>query len=141
MDAASVRQQLREVNAELARLDQERDVLLTLARGLEAWLALHGGKDTPDQPQLPLGRGRSSKPAGALPLRAAILQVVRDARGQPLHAREILARTRAMGADTSAKKPESVVDLVAYSWKKRGEPLERSGPMTWRWAGDGQEGR
>ncbi len=43
-----------------------------------------------------------------------------------------------MGADSAAKEPTKVVDLILYTLKKRkGAPIQRVGPQTWRWVGRG----
>ncbi len=140
MDAQTVRGQLEEVTERLATLEAERDVLLALRKGLEGWLALvpQAGARSNGQVALDLTEPRrpSGKPVGSVSLRGVIIPIVQAAGGEPLTAREILVRARAKGADSSAKDPEGVVDLILYTLKKRnGVPVERIGPRKWRWAG------
>jgi hypothetical protein len=144
MDAEIVKKHLAEVNEQLGQLDEERDVLVSLVRGYEGWLRLHGhtnGSKPKEAMPIPLPikspakRGRTAI-QGKVSMRSAVQTVLQRAHGEPIHAREILARARSMGAETSAKNPEAVIDLVCYTLKQRKKaPLERIGPMTWRWVG------
>ncbi len=92
------------------------------------------------QPTLELldGRKPSGKPIGDRSLRSSVLPILQDAGGSPLTTTDILERARAMGADSAAKEPTKVVDLILYTLKKRkGAPIQRVGPQTWRWVGRG----
>ena len=142
MDAKNIRTQLEEVTDRLAVLDAERDVLLSLRTGLEGWLALQqNGKTSNGQGTLDLTEPHrpTGKPVGSTSLRGVIIPILQAAGGQPLTTKEILVRARSRGADSAAKDPEGVVDLILYTLKKRnGKPVERVGPQKWRWAGEGQ---
>jgi hypothetical protein len=132
MDAKMAREQLRELNDQIKALDDEREVLLSLINGYNGWLRLHG--ESPPEPRKAVQR--SNVPAGDVSLRSAVLTVLKQAHGSPVHVREILARITTMGAVTRAKSPEKVIDLVAYNLKTRkGEPLERVSPRSWRYVG------
>jgi len=147
VDATKARQQLREWNEQLSRLDEEREVLLSLVRGFEGWLRLHGDvalhapvKAAPSIERPRTRRRTAPRPAtslkGSISLRKAVLQVLREAHGEPVHVREILARIEALGAVTEAKNPLKIIDLIASGAKTRNhEPIERVSPRSWRWAG------
>lgn len=132
MDDAMVRTQLIEVQRALARNEQEHEVLTSLLKGYEGWLRLRGLEQlsfavVPTRP--------SSRVKGSISLRAAVLTVLKRARGEALHTKEILLRARALGAVTEAKRPEGVVDLMARNWSKT-EPVKKMGrPRTWAWVG------
>ena len=142
MDAATVRQHLRELNDRLADLEQEREVLRNLVNGYEGWLRLKGGASVnpPSEPQkvdAPKRARPSSRQKGAISFNSAVLQVVKEANGQPVDGREIVARAIGLGAKTEAQRPERVADLMLYSHRKRGQRnLERVAPLTWRWTGE-----
>lgn len=132
MDAKTARAHLAEVQGQLARNEDEHEVLISLARGYEGWLRLNPEPVS----QLPLslesGSRSRSESKGNRSLRGAVLQVIKDARGEPITTREILNRALALGAATQATNPLGAVDLMAYSLKK-GHPVEKVGPRTWRW--------
>ena len=146
MNSDAVRLHLREINDELARLDRQRDALIEAVRGLEGWLrasadaVVRSGDQTltPAKVKSQIRRSKVGRgqPKGDIPMRVAILQAIRDARGQSLSTTEILARARAMGAVTDAARPERTIDLTAYNWQKAGQPIERTGRQQWRWIGD-----
>jgi hypothetical protein len=135
MDTKSVRSNLTEVTTQLARNEEEHEVLVSLVRGYEGWLRLNPDPQPPPQMIVmfePEGRGSSSQPKGSRSMRGAVLQVLKDARGEPVHGREILARAIALGAATDAKNPLGAVDLMAHSLKKS-HPVEKVGPRVWRY--------
>ena len=135
MDEGIVRKHLEEIRHRLNQLDEERDVLLNLLKGYEGWLRLKGATNG-HQPQLMPARSADRfKPKGTISLRRAILKVIREAGGEPLHSSAILTRVHSLGAVTEAKDPQAVVDLTAYSLQKGGEPIEKCDPRTWRWIG------
>ena len=126
MDEKTVRIHLEEIQKSLERNDAEREVLITLLKGYEGWLRLHGvanGHSPSDQLPLPV---EVDVGPGWRPTVTAILQ---EARGEPVHSKEILVRAKARGLKTSAKNPVSAVDLTA-----RGLPnVEKVGPRLWKW--------
>lgn len=133
MDAKSVRSNLTEVTAQLARNEEEHEVLLSLVRGYEGWLRLN--PDPAPQmalPPLEAAPRKGSQPKGSRSMRGAVLQVLKDARGEPVHGKEILARAYQLGAATDAKNPLGAVDLMAHSLKKS-HPVEKVGPRVWRY--------
>ena len=148
MDESNVRQLLDEAKLGLSKNEAEHEVLVGLVKNLEGWLRLNA----PASRTLPLPiaaerptvrmaseETRQRSPVGvkgAISVRAAVLQVLRDALGEPLHAAEIARRISALGAVTTSKNPTGVVGLVAASLQNRdGLPVEKSGPQTWRWTG------
>jgi hypothetical protein len=136
MDAKMAREQLRELHDALGKLDEERDVYLSLINGYEGFLRLHGEGRSPLPPASKVAPRESGShtPQGKLSLRQAVLQVLTEAHPHPVHVKEILARVTAMGAVTNAKSPEKVIDLVAYNLKTRsGKPIERVSPRSWRY--------
>jgi hypothetical protein len=154
MDVPTVRQHLRELNERMTQLQEEEGVVRNLIVGYEGWLRLHGAnghaatarppeivattKARPKSPEKPIPTVRpSSRPKGKESLNRTVLRIVQEAHGQPLHTSEILARAQAKGARTAAKKPERVIDLLLYSHRNRARaPVERVGPLTWRWIGE-----
>lgn len=135
MDAKSVRSNLSEVTAQLARNEEEHEVLVSLVRGYEGWLRLNPDPQPPTQMIAlfePDRKNPGSQPKGSRSMRGAVLQVLKDARGETLHGREILARAIALGAATDAKNPLGAVDLMAHSLK-RSHPVFKVGPRLWRW--------
>lgn len=141
MDEKTVREHLSEVKAALDRNEDEHAVLESLLRGYEGWLRLNA-KPIPSQaPQreLPSIRGRSAPKAGERPsIRSQVLRVLQEARGEPLHTREILIRLHNMGFEVGGENPHGMVDLQAYSLRKS-HPVEKVGPRTWRWTGNGTD--
>ena len=143
MDAEIVKKHLAEVNEQLGQLEEERDVLVSLVRGYEGWLRLHGHSNGSKPVEavpipLPIKKLRKARTAiqGTISMRSAVQTVLQRAHGEPIHSREILSRARALGAETTSKNPEGVIDLICYTLKQRKKvPLERIGPMTWRWVG------
>lgn len=136
MDEMSIRNQLEEVRTELERLDTERQVLLDLHSALEAWLRVHpstGGVQLalPEEVET-----RRNETKGEVSTRSAVLQVLKQARGEPLLAKEILKRAEALGARTTARRPASIIDLTAHSLQKSGTPIEKVDTKGWRWIGD-----
>ena len=133
MDDKSVRAQLAETQDRLRRVDDEREILLSLIKGFEGWLRLSSGEvaRVPGPPvETPINR---SAILGTISMRGAIKDILREAHGEPLKAAEILRRATDRGARTSGKRPEAVIDLNALSLSKEGHPIERVGPRTWRW--------
>lgn len=130
MDAKTVEKQLEEVKARLRQIEEEREVLIRLVQGFEGWLRLH-----PPASQTSLPIAQVAAPP-SISLQEAVLQVLKDAHGSPLHAREIYRRALDLGAVTNAKEPVNVTDLVAWQQAKK-HPIEKTAGRTWRWAGNG----
>lgn len=142
MDAKSVRLNLTEVTTQLARNEEEHEVLISLVRGYEGWLRLNPDPQPPTQTIglfEPEGKAARSQPKGSRSMRGAVLQVLKDARGEPVHGKEILARAYQLGAKTDAKNPIGAVDLMAHSLKKS-HPVEKVGPRVWRYRTDNRNG-
>lgn len=135
MDAKTIRDQLEVVKANLQRNEDEKNVLLDLLRGYEGWLRLYGETNGAAQVALPLAkRVMDTTTKGTISMRSAIKKVLQDARGMPLHSKEIWRRAQEMGAKTDGQSPLGLVDLSAFSLSKT-EPVEKVAPRTWRWYG------
>lgn len=135
MDAQTIRDQLEVVKANLDRNEDEKRVLLDLLKGYEGWLRLYGESSGASQPPLPIAKKVvDTTTKGTISMRAAIRQILREARGEPLHSKEIWRRAVEMGAKTAGENPLGLVDLSAFSLSKT-EPIEKVGPRTWRWTG------
>ena len=78
---------------------------------------------------------RDSQPS--ISLRAAILQVLRESKGEPLHVKEVLQQVEALGAHVRSANNDKVsrVDVGIYGLKKQGFPFERVGTRTWKYLG------
>jgi len=137
MEEQSVRAQLEEVKAALAKNEEEHKVLLTLLSGFEGWLRLNASRK-PRAAQLRMrdisDLASKLSTAERPSFRGLVLRVIREARGQELHSDEVLKRVLAFGGTTSAKRPTGVVDLVLITLRKQ-YPIERVASRTWRWTG------
>jgi hypothetical protein len=137
MKESDIRSQLEEVRTALKANEDEHEVLVSLLKGYEGWLRLRGDKNGASQLQMTVVAEippKKGKLKGTVSFRSAVLKAVQDARGEPLHVREILSRARAQGAITAAKDPEGITDLMCYSLKDHGEPLKKVAGRTWAWA-------
>jgi len=136
MEEKTVRDHLAEVREALKRNEEEREVLLALLRGYEGWLRLRGSNGAT---QLILAEPKAAPavPKGAVSFRSAVLTVLREAHGEPLHSREILKRVLSMGATTTAKQPQAITDLMCYSLRDA-YPIKKVGPRTWAWISEPQ---
>jgi hypothetical protein len=144
MNRQTVTTQLQEAREALQKNEKEHEILKSLIFGLEGWLEMMGYQEKPTSAQQPklLDVGRPRRRAapirndGKPSFRSAVLQVLQDARGRPLHCQEILDRARKLGAETNAKDPVKIVDLVGVSLQnERQAPIERVSVLTWRWTG------
>jgi hypothetical protein len=139
MDETTVRKSLAAIREELARFDDERNVLVNLVRNYETWLRIHG-KDVTNgtahaaRPEPPKDLGGSADGSGGPSFRGSVLRVIREAHGEPLHAKEILRRVEALGARSNAKNQLSVISLAIRGLSEK-QPIEKAGPRMWRWAG------
>lgn len=134
MDSQVVRQRLREAYADLEKIEERREALTSIVKGYEALVRLDGPPATEPQPTLSLPTPGPAK--GTISFRAAVQRVLREARGEPLHVREIYARALVLGAVSGAKEPVRVTDLMIYSLRTRTKvPIEKTAPATYRWAG------
>ena len=70
-------------------------------------------------------------------LRAAILQVLRESKGEPLHVKEVLQQVEALGAHVRSANNDKVsrVDVGIYGLKRQGLPVERVRTRTWKYLG------
>ena len=125
MDEETIRTQLREAQASLERNTEEREAILAMVKACEGWLRTFAKRTLPlpfasepaPQPSQPRPRA-SNEPRGEISMRSAVLKVIREAHGEPLHVREILHRARALGAETAGKNPEAIVDLIALTFRR-----------------------
>ena len=134
MEEKTVRTHLDEVKGALKKNEEEHDVLLSLLRGYEGWLRLHGSNGAA-QLTLVEPKPRVTTPKGIISFRSAVIAVIKEAHGEPLHTKEILRRALSRGATTAAKQPENITDLMCYSLMKD-YPVAKVAPRTWSWKGD-----
>jgi len=133
MEEESARKMLDEFKGQLARVEEEREYLISLVKGLEGWLRVHATKNGA-LPQPSLFEVMRRKPKGTVSLRSAVMDVLKEARGEPLHVKEIWRRAGAKGAQTASKSPLGAIDLTCYSiLKYHPTALEKVRPRTWRW--------
>lgn len=125
LNEKGVRDQLKSVREALGKLDSEREALRGIEASLAAWLDLHA---KPGDPQLPLGQpparngaARRGMVHGSLPLADAVLRALAMQPGTALDTSEILKRARDMGAKTTSKTPEKVVEWTIYDLVKKGK--------------------
>lgn len=111
---------VRQAHKDLARLPDEQDLAPALSPVAPT--------DPASPPQRP-GKG-------ALSFRQGLLRVLRDAHGEPLPAAEIVRRAATLGAQTTARDPARIADLSLWTFRRDGEPVEKTAPRTWRWTGD-----
>lgn len=135
MDSQVVRQRLREAYLDLEKIEERREALQAIVKGYEALIRLDGPPPPePQEPTLQLPTPGAAK--GSISFRSAVQRVLKEARGEPLHIKEIYARVIALGAASNAKQPVRVTELAIYSLRTRSKvPLEKTGPGTYRWAG------
>jgi len=78
---------------------------------------------------------REDKPV--ISLRSAILQVLRESKGEPIHVKEVLQQVEALGAHVRSANNDKVsrVDVGIYGLKRQGLPLERVETRTWKYLG------
>ncbi|HUF53926.1 MAG TPA: hypothetical protein VMR52_09165 [Dehalococcoidia bacterium] len=139
MDAETVRKQLQEVQAELQRVEATREVLVNLVRGYEGWLRLNekgavGVQASLLSPEAERAtKKRSNRTQGTMSVRGAIIQVLKGAHGEPLHASEIWKRAFNLGARTEVAEPKDLVDLNLISLRKRYPEIQRVEPRTYVW--------
>ncbi len=133
MDDAEIRKQLKDARLALKRTEEEREVWISMIKGFEGLLRLRGlNGHKPTQP--PLADIEPTPTTDKAPaFRQAVLQVVRDAQGEPLHVGEILRRALRLGAKTGSKNPENSTDLTLYKWLDEGVPVEKTQARTWKY--------
>ena len=130
MDERQVRLQLDETKELIRRNEEEHEVLETLIKGLEGWLRLHGAvQNGKSSPQLTLTVDANGNVGS---WRKVCGGIVKDARGEAIHSKEVWARAQAIGLRTKGKFPVSAVDLTLRAM----EQIEKVGPRLWRWKGD-----
>ena len=119
MERDLMRQQMESIRAELNVLDSEREVLEDLLRGYESWFRLHPDSGVCLSRQLPFE---------SISFKEGLLEVLRQARGQPLHAKEIWHRMSVLGVTSNARRPEGFVSMHA----NKIEGIEKVAPATFR---------
>jgi hypothetical protein len=140
LNESSVREQLNNVRAALAKLGAERTALEAIEQSLVRWLDLHGEPHS----QLPLApthrsngapknRSETFKPLGAIAFAKAVIRGLRNRAGIVMTTSEVLSAALEMGAVTKAKAPLKVVEWILYDAVKKGShPIRKSNaPHTW----------
>ena len=116
-----------EIRRYLAEMEQERDHLTESLNSVASII---------DEFEILLAAAeREDKPL--MSLRAAILQVLRASKGEPIHVKEVLQQVEALGAHVRSANNDKVsrVDVGIYGLKKQGFPFERVGTRTWKYLG------
>lgn len=131
MDAQMIRRGLEETREQLARIEEEREVLRSLEQGFEGWLRLH-------EPSVPMDKGAVSatKPEGGarfrtkgdIPYVDAIRQALKEADGESMTLDAIAKRAHELGARSHSKDELGVIDTLA----KRMGAVRGDAPKTWR---------
>ena len=119
MERELMREQMESIRAELNTLDSERAVLEDLLKGYESWFRLHSKNGTEPSLQLPLQ---------SMSFRDGVSEVLRQARGEPLHVKEIWRRMQSLGVKSSSKRPDNFVAL----YTNRITGMEKVAPATFR---------
>lgn len=132
MDEQYIREQIALIKKEVAAVEDRRSTLIALLDHYEDLLRQQGLVVQVVTPHPP----RSVTPKGAISFRQAIIQSLRDEPGRELETHVIWHRARNLGAMSDAKDPGRVIDALCYSLKKEGYPIEKVGPMTWKWVDD-----
>lgn len=128
MNQETMRSQMEEVRDELNRLDAQRAALETILRGYETFLRATSANGVKHTRQL---AGRGGEPKGSISFRRGVIEVIRQARGEPLHAKIIWERMQEMGVESASKQPVGFIGLTA----RRVEEIEKLRPNTFRWVG------
>jgi hypothetical protein len=143
MDETTLRSRLREAYGELNQLDERREALTDLVRGYEKLIRLNGLPPVENEQNNPtLSLPTPGRQKGTVSMRSAVQQVLREARGEPLHIREVYHRAQALGATSDAKNPVRITDLLIYTLIHRGGlPIQKVAPATYRWIGHENDGK
>lgn len=140
MKDSEIRSQLADVRAALKANEEEHEVLMSLLKGYEGWLRLRGSSVTQLAFKADLAASEENPRIGPVEVqkppsfRSSVIAVLQEAKGEPLHAREILSRVLARGSRTEGKDPLALTDLQCYSIMKT-EPIKKVAPRTWAWTG------
>jgi hypothetical protein len=142
MDETSVRAQLREVQNALKINEQEREVLMSWLAGLEGWLRLTG-RTAPVSGKAangPMTKGILPKESDGdnqdrppISYRKAVLAVLQESPGQPIHTAELVKRVKEKGAVSNAKDVKGITDLNILNLMKKHPEIKKVAPRTWQW--------
>ena len=125
---------LKEAQAELDRLDKDRDTLVEMVRVYEKFIALRGGSvgKTNGVSVQVIGNDPFAGVPTALPAKGkseAVKAIIKAAQGAPLHPKEIVSRLHAQGVkhEVDSKKPwRHGLDFILLPASQRGR--HRKGP-------------
>lgn len=140
MDETSVRAQLREVQNALKVNEQEHEVLMSLLAGLEGWLRLPrrntnaSGMTSVSSPEGHEDDVDPNRPS----YRKAVLAVLQESPGQPIHTAELVKRVADKGARSNAKDVKGITDLNVLSLMKHHPEIQKVAPRTWTWMPNGK---
>ena len=136
MDKVTITDQLEVIEAELSRNQLERVVLLKLQCGYRELLQFSSDGQDVRQLTMTIGHeGTKSESKGTISFRAGLVQVLREASGEPLDVDEIWERMQQLGVRSDAKRPTGFIGLT----KKRVPEIEKVSPRVFRWVGPNQE--
>jgi hypothetical protein len=108
---------IQEANAELASIDQALG-------GLKPFI----GDDASE-----VDDTASASLPGAPTMKAAVVQVLRAAGGEPLPVAEIWNRVQGLGVRSRSKEPLNILDSTIGELRRNDEPIELLGKRTYRW--------
>ncbi|MBI2874213.1 MAG: hypothetical protein HYY09_03925 [Firmicutes bacterium] len=132
LNVQQVEKQLEGIEEALSRIELERQALLGLKEAAESWISITKGTP-PVKTHKPRGSGKKRDEGKEISLRSAVFQVLQEARGRSLHVTEIWDRAHRMGANTKADRPTAVIDSSLHAFHRKGGPVEKTGPATWKW--------
>ena len=120
MKSEEILRHLSEMRRERDRLTDELTAIASIIDNFEKLLTATEREDQP-----------------TISLRAAILQVLRESKGEPLHVKDVLQQVEALGAHVRSANNDKVsrVDVGIYGLKRQGLPVERVGVRTWKYFG------
>lgn len=131
MDRAKNREQMEAIRSELTHLEEQKEALAVMLQSYERWFRVNPENGRRPR-QLPLGRGgRGVAPKGSISFQRGLVQVMREARGEPLRADEVWQRMQQVGVVSEAKNPQGFISLTV----RRIDEIQQVGPRTWQWTG------
>ncbi|PKB73421.1 MAG: hypothetical protein BZY75_01895 [SAR202 cluster bacterium Io17-Chloro-G7] len=132
MNKETIQAQMDELRDELNRVDALQVALEAALRAHESLFKAISANGVKQTRQLALGvPGRGGGPKGSVSFRSGVIEVLKQARGEELHADIIWERMQAMGVKSEAKRPRGFVSMIAA----KEEDIEKSAPGTFRWVG------
>ena len=141
MDERTMKGWVSDVRGELVKIDKHRDVLLTMLRAFEEWLAINLAGEpplkSPGAPEFSLSPSVGLDRKMHLN-RSVLVAIVHEAAGAMLHVQEIGQRAKAQGYWSRAKNLPATVDSMLKAAIEQGEPIQILGNRLFRSAKFGE---